>query len=153
MTSFFARLRTAAETLNVIGRQCIVRLLVKEVLIGDDMITIRHSIPILSGPPAHCDSPHSPSGDQSLLLCKGRDHTPCGTPCLPSAHSPELEVFGSRARSNYRCDPQRDPDQAERAIQRNWEQGVARLEQVMATFGERGHWAASSRSGSRSNRL
>ncbi len=51
LTAFLARLRSAAETLSVIERQRIVRLLVKDVLLGEDTITIRHSIPIPSGPP------------------------------------------------------------------------------------------------------
>jgi site-specific DNA recombinase len=71
LTSFLTRLRTAAETLDVIERQRIVRLLVKEILIGDDTITIRHSIPVLPGPHAPGKAPHSPSGGESLLLCKG----------------------------------------------------------------------------------
>src|SRR5260370_6738606 len=50
LTAFLARLRNAAETLTVIERQRIVRLLVKDVLVGEDTITIRHSIPIPSGP-------------------------------------------------------------------------------------------------------
>ena len=40
-------LRSAAETLNVTERQRIVRLVVKDVLVGDNTITIRHSIPTL----------------------------------------------------------------------------------------------------------
>ncbi len=36
MTSFLARLRNAADTLSVTERQRIVRLVVKEVLIGED---------------------------------------------------------------------------------------------------------------------
>jgi len=43
--AFLARLRSAATTLDVIERQRIVRLVVKEVLVGDDSIVIRHSIP------------------------------------------------------------------------------------------------------------
>ena len=74
LTSFLARLRTAAETLSVTERQRIVRLVVKEVLIGDDTITIRHSIPIPSGQLQDRDSKRHPSGGQSLLLCKGSDH-------------------------------------------------------------------------------
>ncbi len=50
LSAFLARLRTAADTLDVIERQRIVRLVVKEILIGDDSIVIRHSIPI--GPPS-----------------------------------------------------------------------------------------------------
>src|SRR5204863_6315004 len=51
LTAFLGRLRIAAETLSVIERQKIVRLLVKDVLVGEDTITIRHSIPIPSSPP------------------------------------------------------------------------------------------------------
>jgi len=74
LTAFLARLRSAAETLSVIERQRIVRLLVKDVLVGEDTITIRHSIPIPSGPPQNGGS-QSPDR-QNYLLCKGRD-LPC----------------------------------------------------------------------------
>ena len=74
LTAFLARLRSAAETLSVIERQRIVRLLVKDVLVGEDTITIRHSIPIPSGPP-HNGGSQSPDR-QNYLLCKGRDHSP-----------------------------------------------------------------------------
>jgi site-specific DNA recombinase len=74
LTAFLARLRSAAETLSVIERQRIVRLVVKEVLVGDDTITIRHSIPIPSGPPQNDGAPSR--GDPDYLLCKGRDHAP-----------------------------------------------------------------------------
>src|SRR5450755_1152098 len=51
LTAFLARIHGAADTLSVMERQRIVRLVVKDVLIGDDAITIRHSIPVLPGPP------------------------------------------------------------------------------------------------------
>ncbi len=73
LTAFLARLRSAAETLNVIERQRIVRLVVKEVLVGDDTITIRHSIPIPSAPQQN-DGTHS-RGNPDYLLCKGRSLT------------------------------------------------------------------------------
>ncbi|HWO40025.1 MAG TPA: recombinase family protein [Candidatus Acidoferrum sp.] len=69
LTAFLARLRSAAETLTVTERQRIVRLLVKDVLVGEDTITIRHSIPIPSGPSQNGGSqPENPN----YLLCKGR---------------------------------------------------------------------------------
>jgi site-specific DNA recombinase len=46
LTVFRGKLRTRAETLDVAQRQQILRLLVKEILVGDDTITIRHSLPI-----------------------------------------------------------------------------------------------------------
>jgi site-specific DNA recombinase len=71
LTAFLARLRSAAETLSVLERQRIVRLLVKEVLVGEDTITIRHSIPIPPGPRQSGGS-EDPNGP-NYLLCKGRD--------------------------------------------------------------------------------
>jgi site-specific DNA recombinase len=73
LTAFLARLRNAAETLSVIERQRIVRLVVKDVLVGEDTITIRHSIPIPSRPPQNGGS-ESADG-LNYLLCKGRDDT------------------------------------------------------------------------------
>ena len=70
LTAFLARLRSASETLSVTERQRIVRLLVKDVLVAEDTITIRHSIPIPSGPPQNGGS-QSPDG-QNYLLCTGR---------------------------------------------------------------------------------
>ena len=71
LTSFLARLRNAADTLSVTERQRIVRLVVKEVLIGENTIVIRHSIPIPSSPP-HNDGTQ-PQDQPNYLLCKGRD--------------------------------------------------------------------------------
>jgi site-specific DNA recombinase len=53
--SFLSRLRSSAETLDISERQRVLRLLVNEVLVGDDKIVIRHSIPM----------PHEPSGGKS----------------------------------------------------------------------------------------
>ena len=71
LTAFLTRLRSAADSLNVTERQKIVRLLVKEILVGEDTITIRHSIPIPSAPPQNEDS--QALNGQNYLLCKGRD--------------------------------------------------------------------------------
>jgi site-specific DNA recombinase len=71
LTAFLARLRSNAVTLDVAERQRIVRLVVKEVLVGENDITIRHSIPIPSGPPSNGGS--TPPGDPNYLLCKGSD--------------------------------------------------------------------------------
>jgi hypothetical protein len=49
-TAFLARLRSAAETLTVIERQKVVRLLVYTCFNGGDTMTIRHNTPIPSGP-------------------------------------------------------------------------------------------------------
>src|SRR5436305_154266 len=73
LRAFLGRLRIAAETLSVIERQKIVRLLVKDVLVGDDTITIRHSIPIPSSPPQN--ERLGSSDGRNYLLCKGRGRT------------------------------------------------------------------------------
>src|SRR5215471_1963527 len=73
LTAFLTRLRSAAEILSVIERQKIVRLLVKEILVGEDAITIRHSIPIPAAPTQNGGS-ETPGG-QNYLLCKGRGFT------------------------------------------------------------------------------
>jgi site-specific DNA recombinase len=82
LTAFLARLRGAADTLDVMERQRIVRLVVKEVLIGDDNIVIRHTIPIASTPPASGapptgapaapSRPHGNATGRNYLLRSGR---------------------------------------------------------------------------------
>jgi site-specific DNA recombinase len=94
LTAFLTRLRSASESLSVMERQKIVRLLVKEILVGEDTITIRHSIPIPSAPPQNGGS--EALNGQHYLLCKGRDHRPLRTTCLrvrPFAflHHPSVE--------------------------------------------------------------
>ena len=59
LATFLTRLRSSAQTLNIAERQRIVRLLVKEVLVGDDTIIIRHSIPIPAAPSGNDTSPTS----------------------------------------------------------------------------------------------
>jgi site-specific DNA recombinase len=46
LTEFGARLRARADTLDITERQKIVRLLIKEIRIGTDAITICHSLPV-----------------------------------------------------------------------------------------------------------
>ena len=50
MGNFLERLRSTADTLDVVERQKILRLVVKEILVYKDTIKIKHSIPI-TGPP------------------------------------------------------------------------------------------------------
>jgi site-specific DNA recombinase len=73
LTAFLARLRCNAETLDVAERQRIVRLVVKEVLVAENDITIRHSIPIPSGSRPNGGLPRA--GDPNYLLCKGSEDT------------------------------------------------------------------------------
>src|ERR1700687_4684809 len=86
LAAFLSRLRSTADTLDITERQRIVRLVVKEALIGDDNIVIRHSIPIALTPPASGGppAPSWPAGaptDQSYLLRKGRNLAGVGQHC------------------------------------------------------------------------
>jgi site-specific DNA recombinase len=91
LTAFLARLHGAADTLSIMERQRIVRLVVKDVLIGDDTITIRHSIPVSQGSPRGGCPPPSQAGVPNYLLCKGSDHTTLGNAFLPSCFENHLE--------------------------------------------------------------
>ena len=79
LSAFLDRLRTRAQSLDIHERQRIVRLLVKEVLVADNTIVIRHSIPVHAPHPGDSDLPppppegRSPSGDQDYLLCPRRE--------------------------------------------------------------------------------
>jgi site-specific DNA recombinase len=80
LSEFLTRLRTNVQTLDVHDRQRIVRLLVKEIVVGEDSITIRHSIPSTIHSSGGNDGPSSPHrssngshSDKSSLLCPWRD--------------------------------------------------------------------------------
>jgi len=97
LAAFLARLRSAADTLDVAERQRIVRLVVKEVLVGDDNIVIRHCIPAMStpppdnGPPAPSRPNGRPEGQSYLLrtgspLAAARQH-------LPASPGPKVDPW------------------------------------------------------------
>lgn len=81
LSSFQNRLHTNAESLDTLERQKIIRLLVREVVVGDDKIIIRHSISGRQFPGEHNKSTpsnsHSPSKKEaanvSSLLCPWSD--------------------------------------------------------------------------------
>jgi site-specific DNA recombinase len=103
LTAFLARLRSTANTLDVIERQRIVRLVVKEVVIGDDTIIIRHSIPLPPGPPQNGGPPapgrpQNQSGGQSYLLRKGSGQS-CAGESLPSLRVRLLDATGASGHS------------------------------------------------------
>ena len=83
LSTFLESLRANVKTLDVRDRQRITRLLVKEVVVGDDRITIRHSIPNAVGSSGgnHGSSnlpgyPEGSKSDKSYLLCPWRDDSP-----------------------------------------------------------------------------
>lgn len=61
LTAFLERLRSNAETRDIGERQRIMRLLVKEVVVGKDTVTIKHSIAGASGPSGGNPRPSKPS--------------------------------------------------------------------------------------------
>ena len=77
LAGFRSKLRVRAEVLDIAVRQQILRLLVKEVLVGVDTITLRHSIPIPQSGPGSNGSQVPPSGvtgsrpNQGYLLRSG----------------------------------------------------------------------------------
>ena len=80
LSAFLARLRDAADTLDITERQRIVRLVVKEVLVDEETIVIRHSVPVPSGPPSGGSGPPTREADdaadhRSYLLRTGREVT------------------------------------------------------------------------------
>jgi site-specific DNA recombinase len=97
LTAFLDRLRGAADTLDVIERQRIVRLIVKEILIGDDSIVIRHCIPVgLSSPPTGGsrtpgDRRETPNGG-NYLMRSGSSDTPLWGACLRREELPGFHI-------------------------------------------------------------
>jgi site-specific DNA recombinase len=81
LAGFRSKLRVRAEALDIAVRQQILRLLVKEVLVGNDTITLRHSIPIPQSGPGSNGSQVPPSGvtgsrpNPGYLLRSGSDGT------------------------------------------------------------------------------
>ena len=109
LTGFLARLRSSAETLDIAERQRIVRLIVKEVLVTEDKITFRHSIPI-SESPAGGPDPSKLGNDsperEGYLLRSGRRHCSLRRSHLPRCHDP---VFHHTCRQPF-------ADQADHAL-------------------------------------
>jgi site-specific DNA recombinase len=85
LEEFLSRLNRSAQTLHVKERQRVLRLVIKEILIGPDTLTIKHSIPA-----------SSPSGDpqgQSYVL-RGWSHQPATGEHLSSSAGPTYETEG-----------------------------------------------------------
>jgi site-specific DNA recombinase len=69
VSSFFARLKETAHTLDAAGRNKIVRLLVKDILVDDDSIVIRHSIPVTPAPIAEPAQPPEAGANERPGQC------------------------------------------------------------------------------------
>jgi site-specific DNA recombinase len=80
LAPFQARLRSRAESMDIGERQRIIRLLIKEVVVGPEAITIRHCLPMTLGssptPPPPVEPSGSGPGSGSSLLRSGSHHRP-----------------------------------------------------------------------------
>jgi site-specific DNA recombinase len=82
LAAFRSKLRARANTLDIAVRQQILRLVIKEILVGTDTITLRHSIPIpqsgpgSSGPTATPSSVTGSNSGPGYLLRSG-SHLTC----------------------------------------------------------------------------
>jgi site-specific DNA recombinase len=105
LEGFLARLRGTAATAIVEDRRRVLRLLVKDVLIGPEKITIRHRIPVRE--PAGSGGAHHDKTDtegdmrQSYELCWGREFARPGqrgaAPAGPGMGAAVLPPRGARA--------------------------------------------------------
>jgi len=90
LEGFLAQLRGKATSASTDDRRRVLRLLVKDVLIGPEKITIRHRIPVrepASGGRHHETTDTEGDMRQSYALCWGRDH-----PALRSPGDRPLEL-------------------------------------------------------------
>src|SRR5438094_8069033 len=94
LAGFRSKLRVRADALDIAVRQQILRLLVKEVLVGVNTITLRHSIPIPQSGPGSNGSPAPSSGvtgsrpNPGYLLRSGSHQSIAGQPVHESV--PEI---------------------------------------------------------------
>ena len=95
LADFCAQLRLRADTLQVPERQKILRLLVKEILVGRDTLTIRHSIRMPNAgtdpsgticPPRAPEQPPPPQPAPHYLLRSGRNLSALRCSLLRTAH-------------------------------------------------------------------
>jgi site-specific DNA recombinase len=71
LAAFRSKLHLRAETLDIRERQQILRLLVKEVLVSANTLTIRHSIPVPASGPGSNGTPNHSSGSSGGLPAPG----------------------------------------------------------------------------------
>ena len=99
LTGFRTKLRERAETFEVRERQQVLRLVVKEILVGADTITLRHALPIpQSGPgsngsPAPRSSSSGATSNPGYLLRTGSQRPPLRCSFLCPNHNAVLHDY------------------------------------------------------------
>jgi site-specific DNA recombinase len=107
LAGFRGKLRVRAEALDIAVRQQILRLLVKEVLVGGNAIKLRHSIPIPQSAPGSSGSPVSCAGvtgsrsNPGYLLRSGSRLAVAGEPVFALVR--RLVSRSARACAKGRC--------------------------------------------------
>ena len=102
LAGFRSKLRSRADTLDTAARQQILRLVVKEILVGTDTITLRHSIPIPASGPDSSGPSNPPPGvtglnsTPSYLLRSGSHHPALRNALFPSRLQHLLEQMHDR---------------------------------------------------------
>jgi site-specific DNA recombinase len=109
LATFRGRLRARAETLDVVQRQQILRLLVKDILVSNDTITIRHSLPIT--PPGSGSGGMTPPSSSIIggssktgYLLRSRSHFANPGQSLPALCTRPLGKPVAAEGSDRRCD-------------------------------------------------
>ena len=100
LAGFRTKLRSRADTLDLAVRQQILRLVLKEVLVGTDTITLRHSIPIPQSGPESNGPPNRTAGGTGLnptpsYLLRSGSHIANPSQSLPA---PRTRPLGRPAR-------------------------------------------------------
>jgi site-specific DNA recombinase len=103
LDGFRIKLRARAMTLDVGERQQILRLLVKEVLVAADSLTIRHSIPIpqtgpVSNGPQSTGSDPSGASQKASYLLRSRSNA-------PTLNRPHVTVYSLALLQHARSEP------------------------------------------------
>ena len=102
---FLARLKHSVQNLGIAEKQKIIRLLIKEVIVEKDAITVRHCIPMTSGggnddagapatslptgpsaPATPSPTPKNQSVRQDYQVCPWRHHSPLRSACFRVGH-------------------------------------------------------------------
>src|SRR4051794_16921799 len=110
LAMFRSRIRARAETLDIRERQQILRLLVKEILVDAETITIRHSFAIPSGPESNgMPNPSSGSAGGAIpsgyLLRSGSNRPALRGAFVYRIHQPALHHSGLQKSTNQLQQP------------------------------------------------